>query len=221
MIPGFIEFQAEGLIGGTSTLSLYFFEGYFSFLLLVIILQLSVSVYEETISRGFLSKRGGENFHVISAIIISSVYFGLMHYGYIDPNYSILYPITFFIEAFMVGVILSLFLSRKKWIFPIIFAHGVNNIISAHTVWSYLQGTEFSVVAVSLYLPLLIVSIILLVWQFSRIKEGISTGIGELKSYVKVDEKRGEYKSDMYLRILIDIALGFIIFIFGLYVFQV
>jgi len=221
LIPGFIEFQAEGLTGGTSTLGLYFFESYFIFLLLVIILQLSVSVYEETISRGFLSKRGSENFHAMSAIIMSSVYFGFMHYGYVNPNYSILYPITFFIQAFTVGVILSLFLLRKKWIFPVIFAHGVNNIISAHTIWSFLQGTDFTSVALTLYLPLLIISVGLLIWQFPRIKASVSTGVEEIKSYLKTDDKIGEYKSDMYLRILIDIALGFIIFILGLYIFQV
>ena len=221
LIPGFIEFQAEGLTGGSNTLSLYFFEGYFTFLLLVIILQLSVSVYEETVSRGFLSKRGGENFNVISAIMVSSVYFGFMHYGYINPNYSILFPITFFIQAFVVGVILSLFLLRKKWIFPLIFAHGVNNIISAHTIWHYLRGTDFTFVALFLYLPLLIISIGLIVLQFPRIRESISTGVKELKSYVKPDNKIGEYKSDMYLRILIDITVGFIIFILGLFVFQV
>ena len=177
LIPGFIEFQAVGLTGGTSTLSLYFFESYFSFLLLVIILQLSVSVYEETVSRGFLSKRGSENFHAISAIMISSIYFGFMHYGYINPNYSILYPIIFFIQACTVGIILSLFILRKKWIFPLIFAHGVNNIISAQTIWFFLQGTEFIFVALTLYIPLLIFSAILVVWQLPRIKASVSTGM--------------------------------------------
>ena len=221
LIPEFIDFQAEGLTGGTSTLSLYFFESYFNFLLLVIILQLSVSVYEETVSRGFLSKRGSENFHAISAIVVSSLYFGLMHYPYANPNYSIVYPIIFFIQAFTVGIILSLFILRKKWIFPVIFAHGVNNIISAHSIWNYLQGTDFTFVALSLYLPLLSISVLLVVWQFPRIKESISTGVNEIKSYFKTDNKVGEYKIDKYLRILIDIVLGFIIFILGLYIFQV
>jgi len=221
LIPDFIEFQANALTGSSSTLNIYFFEPYLNFLLFVIILQFSVAIYEETISRGFLTKRGGENFNVISAIIISSVYFGFMHFGYISEDYAILYPMVFFIEAFTVGVILSLFIIKKKWIFPVIFAHGLNNIISAHTIWSYLQGTDFSIVAISLYLPLLIISILLVIWQFPRIKASISTGVKELKTYFNTDNKIREYRSDIYIRILIDILIGFIIFILGLFVFQV
>ena len=192
------------------------FDNYFIFLVSVIIIQSSVSFYEETLVRGFLTKRGSEYFNYLSAVIISSFCFGLNHFAYylnpISREYPIWFPFIWFLEAFFVGVVLSLFLLKKKWIFPLIFAHAFNNIISAHAVWNYLQGNEFVLIALYLYLPLLIGTILLFVWQFPRIKESLSTGYKELKTYVLNDPSIGESNRDKYLRIILDLLFGLLIF---------
>jgi hypothetical protein len=91
-------------------------------------------------------------------------------------------------------------------------AHAVNNIISAHAVWNYLRGNDFFLIFTRLYFPLLIVSVILLVWQFSRVKESVSNGLIDLKKFFQKDRKTEQNTGDVFIRILIDIMLGFLIF---------
>lgn len=155
----------------------------------------------------------------MSAVIISSFFFGLGHYRYIFTSSTLgfppIYPFIWFLQTFLVGIILSMLVLRKHWIFPVIFAHAINNIISAHSIWNYLQGNDFLLMTLFVYIPLLVVSIILVIWQFSRIKESVAIGFKEFKSYFKNDLSIGESTSNKIMRILIDFLFGFIIFLIG------
>jgi len=218
LFPATLEYTAD-VLSSQSTDS-YLLASYSIFLFSVLIIQISVAIYEESLTRGFLTIRGCEYFHKISAVIIPSLYFGLMHFAYflnpVSENYPWWIPFIWFLQTFFVAILLSIFIIRKKKIFPLIFAHALNNIISAHAVWNYLQGNDFMIVTMYLYLPLLIVSGILFIWQFPRIKNSISYGFSELKTYFKVNIKNGESKGDIYYRILFDIVIGLIILIIGL-----
>ena len=81
LIPETIEYQAIALVF-TSTNSYLLTNNYFTFLISVIIIQVSVAITEESVSRGFLAKRGSEYFFKMSAVMISSLYFGLGHFAY-------------------------------------------------------------------------------------------------------------------------------------------
>jgi hypothetical protein len=105
---------------------------------------------------------------------------------------------------------------RKRWIFPGIFAHALNNIITVHAIWSYLKGNDFSIVTVYLYIPLLVVSICLFIWQYRRVKEGLSIGIKEFLAYFKNDLKINETTTDKIIRILLDLLFGMIIYAVGI-----
>ncbi|TFG02339.1 MAG: CPBP family intramembrane metalloprotease [Promethearchaeota archaeon] len=222
LIPEMLEFTGNVL--STQATDAYLLRGYFVFLFSVIIIQISVAIYEESLTRGFLTMRGGEYFHKISAVIISSLYFGLMHFLYyfhpISRNYPVWFPLIWFLQTFTVGIMLSIFIVKKKKIWPLIFAHALNNIISAHAVWNYLQGNDFSLVAIYLYFPLLIISgfiAVLFIIYFPRIKQGISTGFDEFKIYFKKDDSIGESKSDLYFRVFFDFLIGLLILIIGLF----
>jgi len=219
LIPEMLEFTANVL--STQATDAYLLQGYFVFLFSVIIIQISVAVYEESLTRGFLTMRGGEYFHKISAVIISSLYFGLMHFLYyfhpISRNYPVWFPLIWFLQTFTVGIMLSIFIVKKKRIWPVIFAHALNNIISAHAVWNYLQGNDFSLIAIYLYFPLLIISAVLFIIYVPRIKQGISTGFKEFKTYVKKNDSIGESNSDIYFRFFIDFLVGLLILIIGLF----
>ncbi len=216
LIPEIIEYQA-------SALSLYaqnsylLLDNYFLFLISVIIIQISISISEETICRGLLTKRGSEHFHKMSAVIISSLYFGLCSFTYYFEPFSRFYPFWFpfiwFLEAFIIGLILSLILLRKKWILPAIFAHSLNNIISIHTIWNFLQGNEFIVVFLYLYLPLLIISCIIFIWQLPRIKKSVSLGFKIFKTYFKNDDLVPEFNNNKFFRIFIDLLIAILVFL--------
>ncbi|MFX1600000.1 MAG: lysostaphin resistance A-like protein, partial [Promethearchaeota archaeon] len=178
LIPGMLEYQSVSLVFNATNVYLLS-ENYFMFLFFAVIIQISVAIFEETIYRGLLVKRGSEHFFRMSAVMISALYFGLGHFAYfLDPisrAYPIWYPFIWFLEAFIIiGIVLALLVLRRKWLFPVIFAHALNNIVSAHAVWSFLQGNNFMIVGLYLYYPLLIVGCILFVWYFSQIKEGFS-----------------------------------------------
>ena len=218
-IPEMLKFQGELLISNDS--NLYLTQSYGIFIISVVIIQVSVAIYEESLLRGFITRRGAQCFNKVSAVFISAFYFGLMHFAYIlnpmSGNYPISFPIIWFLQAFLVGIVLALYMVKKKWILPLIMAHGINNIISAHAVWNYLQGNDFFSMLYFLYFPLLCVSCILLILQFSRLKESVTQGVKDLKTYFQRERKTEQNKGDVVVRILIDIVLIFLIFGVGLF----
>jgi len=197
----------------------YFMENYYIFLLSVIIIQIFVAVYEETLTRGFLANRGSDYFKKMSAVIITSFFFGLGHFSYIlvvpSIGLPIIFPIIWFLQTFLVGIILAMLVLRRHWIFPVIFAHAVNNIISAHSIWNYIHGNNYFLMSFMVYVPLLYISVFLFVWQFSRIKESLSTGFKEFISYFKKDDEIGENWFQKIVRIMLDFLFGLLIFIIG------
>jgi membrane protease YdiL (CAAX protease family) len=203
-----------------ASINSYLLESYSIFLISVLVIQFSVAIYEEVLNRGFLTNRGSEYLNNMSAVIISAFFFGLGHFAYIlypsSTGVSFIFPLIWLFQSFFVGIILSMILLRKRWIFPGIFAHALNNIISAHAIWNFLQGNDFSIIAIYLYLPLLVISVFLLIWQFSRVKESLSIGIKEFSSYFKNDRKIKETTTDKIIRILLDFLFGLIIYAVGI-----
>ncbi len=218
LVPGMLGYQSDAVILA-STGAYLRSNDYIIFLISAIIIQFSVAVAEESISRGLLAKRGSEHYFKMSAVIISALYFGFGHFAYfLDPTSwgkPILYPFIWFLEAFIIGIILALLVLRRKWLFPVIIAHTLNNIIAAHAIWSVSQGISFSIMALYLYYPLLIIGCMLFVWFYSQIKEGLIIGFDMLKSYFRRDQKIEETTGDTIFRVLFDILMGLIIFFMG------
>ncbi len=216
LLPDMISYQAESL---ENALNAYLERGYFTFLISVIIIQFFVSFSEETIFRGFITKTGSKHINGISAVIIASLAWGLGHFAYyFDPQsggYPFWFPFIWFTQAFIIGIILSLLVLRRKWIFPVILAHALNNIISAHTLWNFNERNDFTNIALFLYCPLLIIGIVLFIWQFQRIKEGLSIGFKLLKTYFKSEREYVESLGDKLFIIFIDLLIGIIAFLVG------
>jgi membrane protease YdiL (CAAX protease family) len=216
-LPDTIVYQAVVL--GKSTNIYLFADSYLVFLISAIIIQISVAVTEETIARGFLAKRGSEYFSKMSAVMISSLYFGLGHLAYLLDLYS-WYPVLWFVQAFIIGIILSLFVLRKMWILPVIIAHALNNIVASHTIWSFWHGISFQIVAFFIYIPLFIIGIlfivvcVLLVWPLSSVKLGLSNGFELFRTYFKKDKDERSV-GDSLFRVLFDILIGCLIFLMG------
>ncbi|MFX1503182.1 MAG: CPBP family intramembrane glutamic endopeptidase [Promethearchaeota archaeon] len=218
LVPGFIEYQATSLAIQAS--GSYLLSGnYFVFLISAIVIQFSVAIFEENIHRGLLTKRGSEHFFRTSAVMISALYFGLGHFAYFfDPisrGYPVWYPFIMFLQAFIVGIILSLIVLRRKWLFPVIIGHTLNNIVSAHAVWNFLQGNNFTIIVLYLYYPLLIIGCVIFVLQYSRIKESLATGFNMLKEYFHQDNSIEKTKGDTLFRVFFDVFMSLLIFIMG------
>ncbi|TES96900.1 MAG: CPBP family intramembrane metalloprotease [Promethearchaeota archaeon] len=218
LIPEMVTYQkiSEGLDLQNSYL---FIDNFIIFLVLLILIQISIAIVEETIYRGFINKRGGEHFNRISAALISAYSYGFLSLMYyFDPiasYFSNIFPIIWFFALFFIGLILSLTTIRRKWLFPSIFAHSTSNIIMFSMIWCF-NGTNYADILLYIYFPLLLISIILFIWQYKRIRESVSIGLGMFKIYLKNDEKEDEQNSDKYFRIIFDIIIGFLVFLIGL-----
>ncbi|MBN1803479.1 MAG: CPBP family intramembrane metalloprotease [Candidatus Lokiarchaeota archaeon] len=174
---------------------------------------------EESIYRGFVVKRGSEQFNQISAVFISSYFFcfSVLYYriNFIQIGFSPFYPLIWFFLLFIIGLILSLFTLRKKWLFPAILSHSVSNIVMLLIVWCFLNGWDQIEILLVIFFPLIGIGLIILIFQYDRIKEGVLTGLKMLKEYIKNDQKEKEIKSDKNFRIFLDLIIGFFIFIIG------
>jgi len=219
--PELLNFVSEALEpAGEFSLNSYFNESYFIFLLSIIFIPLFVALYEESLVRGFLTNRGSDYVNRMSAVILPSFFFGLGHFRYIFSGpvvgFPIIFPIIWFLQTFLVGIVLSMVVVRKHWIFPVIFAHTLNNVISSFSIWNHINHIDFSFMTFYVYIPLLIIGIILFIWQFSRIKESLSIGWKEFKTYFVRDETIGENSVETGFRIVMDFFFGLIIFLIGI-----
>ena len=217
LLPQIIPFSANSLL--LNVTNSYLEKSYLVFIISAIIIQFSVAFYEEAISRGFLTNRGNDYVPKMSAIMISSVFFGMGHFTYIlnvpSLGFFILLPIIWCIEAVVIGIILSMLVMRRRWIFPAIFAHAINNVISAHVIWNYFQGNDFTILAIFFYPTLLVIGLVLLILNYSLIRDALSLGFKDLITYFKNDTRIKEPTDHKIIRIILDILFGVLIFIFG------
>ena len=188
------------------------------FLFFSIIIQLSISFSEETIFRGFITKRGSEYFNKLSAVMISTFSFTFIEF-FLNPiifTTSYYIGVIWFIKSFIVGLILSLTIIRRKWLFPLIIAKTFDSIITSVIIWDFLHSGNFTQLLIFIYIPLLIISLILLILQRSRVQESLQIGIKMIKSYSRNDIKLDESSGDKVFRIFFDIFLAFLVFLFGI-----
>ena len=60
----------QGAAFTSNKTDLYLTQNYGIFIISVLIIQISVAIYEETLTRGFVAMRGAEHFNKMSALII-------------------------------------------------------------------------------------------------------------------------------------------------------
>ena len=188
------------------------------FLLFSVVIQLSLSFSEESIFRGLITKRGSEYFNKISAVMIATFSFTFLDF-FINPyifTVSFYFSVLWFIKSFIISLVLSLTIIRRKWLFPMIIAKTFDSIISSLIIRDYLRGGNFIQLLIFIYFPLLIISLILLILQRSRVKESLKLGTKMIKSYYRNDIKIEESSGDKLFRILFDIFLAFLLFLFGI-----
>ena len=218
LIPEMILYHSISL-GLVLQNSYLFIDNFIIFFVLLIIIQISVAFVEETIYRGFVNKRGSEHFNQISAAFISAysyAFLGLLYYlSPVSNEIFNWFPLIWFIASFIMGLILSLITLRKKWLFPAIFAHSISNIFIICMIWCFLNGWEYLELMMFIYIPVLCLSLILLIFNYKRIKESISIGIEMLKKYMKNDDEYDK-NSDKYFLVFFDILAGLYVFLIGL-----
>jgi len=188
------------------------------FLLFSVVIQFSISFSEETIFRGLITKRGSEHFGKMSAVMISTFYFAFIDV-LLNPlimTIDYYFGIIWFIKSFIVGLVLSMTIIRRKWLFPMIIAKTFDSIITSVIFWDFFRGGNFTQLLIFIYSPLLIISLIILVVQRSRVKESLQIGKNMIKSHFKNDGKLDETSSDKVFRILFDIFFAFLLFLFGI-----
>ncbi|NVM45371.1 MAG: CPBP family intramembrane metalloprotease [Candidatus Lokiarchaeota archaeon] len=192
-------------------------DNFILFLFYSIIIQLSISFSEETVFRGLIVKQGSEHFNKLSAVMISTLYFTFAEV-FLNPAYfsvSNYIVVIWFVKSFLIGLVLSLTIIRRKWLLPLILAKTLYSILLSVVVRDYLRGSTLIMPLIIIYSDLLIISLIILILQFSRVKESLQIGVKMIKTYLKDDIKSKESKGDKLFRILFDILSAFLVFLLG------
>ena len=193
-------------------------DNFMLFIFITIIIRICISFSEETVFRGLIAKRGSEHFNKVSAVMISTFCFAFVEI-FINPLFFIVSPyfiVLWFIKSFIIGLVFSLTIIRRKWILPLIIAKTFDSILSSVIVWDFLRGGNLVLPLIIIYSFLLVISLIFLILQFSRVKESLQIGINMIKSYLRIDNKLEESSGDRIFRILFDIFLAFLFFLFGM-----
>ena len=193
-------------------------DNFLLFLFSSCVIQFSISFSEETVFRGLITKRGSEHFNKISAVMISTFSFTFVEVLFNTLFFTVSYyfGVIWFIKSFIIGLVLSLTMIRRKWLFPLIFAKTINSVISSVIMWEFLRGGNIIQSLIFIYSPLLIISLILLILQRSRVKESLQIGMKMMKAYFRNDIKAKESSGDKTFRILFDIFLAFLLFLLAL-----
>lgn len=226
IIPGILEFTSEAFSESTT-------HGFLNQNNFTIFITFAFAVYfvssfrEELFYRALAILRGRRHVGLYSSIMITSFSFALSHFIYIITNETTMQAplgaIIWGATAFLTGSISALFMGKKRYIWPLIIAHALNNVISATSVWLYNNNgasyTEFSQIgvfwdiAIPLYVPLLLVSIILFIVFRKHTKSGI-------KQYFEIGAKYGQELGDSKVKLVIfDVILSILIFITSLLMF--
>ena len=216
-LPQTVTYRALSLVIKTENLYLQL-DNFLLFLFSACVIQFSISFSEETVFRGLITKRGSEHFYKLSAVMISTVYFALYDVLLKPVVYSVnfYFGVVWFIKSFLIGLVLSLTILRRKWILPLIFAKTVDSILSNIVIWEFLHSGDITLLLTFIYGPILVVSLLLLIFQRSRIKESLQIGTKMIKSYFKNNIKQKESSGDKVFRILFDIILALMLFLFGI-----
>ena len=216
-LPQTVSYRAVSLVFKYEN-SYLFLDNFLLFLFSSCVIQFSISFSEETVFRGLITKRGSEHFNQISAVMISTFSFAFIEVSLYTLFFTVGYyfGIIWFIKSFIIGLVLSLTMIRRKWLFPLIFAKTINSVISSVIIWEFLQGGNIIQSLSFIYSPLLIISLILLILQRSRVKESLQIGMKMMKAYFRNDTKAKESSGDKTFRILFDIFIAFLLFLFAL-----
>jgi membrane protease YdiL (CAAX protease family) len=216
-IPGVMDFSIRSLSGSSSEF-LFNQPLYVIFVGFAVIMYSCVGCREELLFRAISLSRGRRYIGNYSSIFLFSIAFGASHFAYLalSDNFleDLIPALIWGLSALIIGLAMGTFFIKKRYLIPLILAHTLNNIISATALWLFHEKSiAFLDIAKTLYLPLLIVSVLLFVIFFGQVKSG-------LKSFGKIPHEYFTESGDSKIfMILLDLALGFIMFFITLFLF--
>lgn len=177
----------------------------FELVYMLLIVAVAPAIFEEIFARGLIM-RAYEKFGAKTGIVVSSVFFGIMHYD-----------ITNFIFPIFLGLILGYVVYRTNSIFAGMIVHFVNNALGVVFLYIFkpLQGKYYETIDIADILFYFIIAVIASVFIFCIIHYIYQTTkfevqISETEEVVTIDES--PLKFTFLLPILISIAILLISF---------
>ncbi len=216
-IPGGLEYSQRSLTASSGSEYINF-TNFGLFILNATLLHFMVGIREEQFFRGFHTMRSEKYLNPGSSVVITSIYFAMSHFTYIFYSSNVLLDILpaiiWTLGAFYVGSVSSVFIIKKRMIWPIIIAHFLNNVISVTVLWLYTtQNIVFWDLAKIIYLPLLGITLILAIVFFKEVKSGVKAFFNTFKSY-KTELPDKKTRGNV---IVADIIFGLVFWAIGMF----
>ena len=209
--PGILDYSANQFDAFSSSNQNYFLFPLIGMLGITILTNLITAIQEEFVFRDLLLVNGKKFTNTSLAFLYSSVIFGYAHFSYIfalDSGYSWLFPVWWGLNAFFIGLISAWYFLKYQWIFPLIFAHLGNNIISSLAIRFYVLDKSFwGFTFPYLYGGFLVIGLFGFILYFSRVKHVVFDSFCYIKNYFKeITPQEG----------IIDVMLSILLFIISI-----
>ena len=167
---------------------IYFLYDFPSVLITIVLVHFAVSLREEFLFREFYLIVGQKEVHKNTAFVFSALLFGLAHLDWFFSPQSTNIPVGFFVlwglNAMIIGFVCATFFTTTKQIWPLIFAHFGNNVISSLVIRNFALGKSFWEVSfLQIYLPLLIIGVGALIFSYKSIWRFVKQGFAYLRNY--------------------------------------
>ncbi|MHA1612550.1 MAG: lysostaphin resistance A-like protein [Promethearchaeota archaeon] len=176
-IPGVLEYSANSLGAATVDNPTNYFQFEFGLMILTtLIIHFFVAFREEFLYREFFLTMGKEELRTPVVYFYSALLFGLAHVNYIflpeNSELSIFFPIWWGLNGLLIGLIAGAYFWKKRRLFPVIFAHWLNNVLSAVVVRNHVLGVGFwNTTFLFIYLPLLTIGVVGYIFKLFPIKD--------------------------------------------------
>ncbi|MCF2141679.1 MAG: CPBP family intramembrane metalloprotease [Candidatus Lokiarchaeota archaeon] len=175
LIPGVLDYSVNSLqVLDLNDPMNYFLYNFPLMIITTLFIHFLVASREEFIYREFFLTIGKEELQSPKVFLYSAILFGLAHFNYIFiPNNigkSVFYPIWWGFNGLIIGLIAGAYFWGKQKIFPLIFAHWINNTFSAIVVRQYVLGYSFwNYIFIYLYIPVLSLALIFYITRIFKI----------------------------------------------------
>ncbi|WP_457557742.1 CPBP family intramembrane glutamic endopeptidase [Candidatus Harpocratesius sp.] len=180
LIPGVLDYSVNSLqVSDLNDPMNYFLYTFPLMITTTLFIHFLVASREEFIYREFFLTIGKEELQSSKVFLYSAILFGLAHFNYIFvPNNigkSVFYPIWWGLNGLIIGLIAGAYFLEKQRIFPVIFAHWINNTFSAIVVRQYVLGYSFwKSTFIYLYIPILSLALIFYITRIFKIDHLLS-----------------------------------------------
>lgn len=214
LIPGVLDYSVNSLNAGVeSDPNNYFLFDLPLMLVLTFVIHFFVALREEFLYRELFLTIGRKDMKSPNIFFLSALLFGLAHFNYIfleqNTGKSFFYPLWWGLNGLIIGIFAAAYFWKNQRIFPVIFAHWMNNFLSAIVVRNFVLEISFwQNTFLYIYLPLLILAMLSIVMKWFKYSTLLKTIKENWVQYIGSVDNWKYYLADFGMLVILWILMS-------------